>query len=82
MTMWNQLKLVLDKMFGFTNIISSKVAKRAQGYDNKTHEHVIWLEYRVRVADSPAGVMTSEQGEMPCLRELLAELYGEPKVRE
>ena len=77
MTIWNQLKLLLDKMFGFTNIISSKVAKRAQGYDNKTHEHVIWLEYRVRVGDSPAAV-PFEHVEMPCLRELLAELYPEP----
>ena len=74
MTAWNQLKLLLDKMFGFTNIVSSNVTKRGQGYDLKKGEHVIWLEYRVRVADSPAGV-TSEQVEMACLRELLAEIY-------
>ena len=81
MTIWNQLKLLLDKMFGFTNIISSRVTKRAQGYDNERHEHVIWLEYRVRVADSPAGV-TTEHAEMPYLRELLAELYSKPQGDE
>ena len=81
MTIWNQLKLLLDKMFGFTNIVSSRVTKRAQGYDNKKGEHVIWLEYRVRVGDSPAQAMP-EHDEMSCLRELLAEIYSQPKGGE
>ena len=81
MTIWNQLKLVLDKMFGFTNIVSSRVAKRAQGYDNKKGEHVILLEYRVRVGEPPVQA-TPEHEEMSCLRELLAEIYSQPKGRE
>ena len=81
MNNWNQLKLLLDKMFGFTNIVSSRVSKRAQGFDNKKGEHIIWLEYRVRVADSPVQAMP-EHDEMPCLRELLAEIYRQTKGRE
>ena len=78
MTAWNQLKLLLDKMFGFTNIVSSNVTKRGQGYDLKKGEHVIWLEYRVRVSDSPVNAVP-EHDQMICLRELLAEIYRQPK---
>ncbi len=50
MTNWNKLLLVLDQTLGLMNNKStSKVMKRGQAYDNDTHEHVIWLEYRVKV---------------------------------
>jgi hypothetical protein len=48
--MWNKILALLDAQFGFqSNKASSKVKKIRQGYDNQTNEHVIWLEYRVRV---------------------------------
>jgi hypothetical protein len=49
MNNWNQLLLTLDKTIGFPNKISSTVKKRWQGYDLWKNEHVIWLEYRVKV---------------------------------
>ena len=50
MTNWNKLLLVLDQTLGLMNNKStSKVTKRGQAYDNATHEHVIWLEYRVKI---------------------------------
>jgi hypothetical protein len=48
--MWNRILALLDAQFGYQSIkVSSKVKKLWQGYDNQTNEHVIWLEYRVRV---------------------------------
>ena len=61
MTKWNELLAVLDQALGFPNRQSSKVMKRGQGFDNKTQEHVIWLEYRVRVADDALPPIPDEQ---------------------
>jgi hypothetical protein len=49
MNAWNELLAAMDAALGFPNERNSKVKKLKQGYDNKTNEHVIWLEYRVRV---------------------------------
>src|ERR1700758_677594 len=46
---WNQLLRTLDKTVGFPNKIRSTVKKRWQGYDLWKNEHVIWLEYRIKV---------------------------------
>jgi hypothetical protein len=52
-TMWNKILVLLDAQFGFQSTkTSSKVKKLWQGYDNQTNEHVIWLEYRVRVRNN------------------------------
>jgi hypothetical protein len=49
MNPWNQLLAAIDGALGFPNRLNSSVKKLKQGYDNNTNEHVIWLEYRVRV---------------------------------
>jgi hypothetical protein len=49
MSNWNRLLATLDKTVGFPNKIRSSVKKRWQGFDQWKNEHVIWLEYRVRV---------------------------------
>jgi hypothetical protein len=46
---WNRLLVQLDKTIGFPNKIRSSVKKRWQGYDQWKNEHVIWLEYRIKV---------------------------------
>lgn len=46
---WNRLLVQLDKTVGFPNKIRSSVKKRWQGYDQWKNEHVIWLEYRIKV---------------------------------
>jgi hypothetical protein len=46
---WNRLLLMLDKTIGFPNKIRSSVKKRWQGYDLWKNEHVIMLEYRIKV---------------------------------
>src|ERR1039458_8975456 len=39
----------LDKTIGFPQKVRSSVKKRWQGYDQWKNEHVIWLEYRIKV---------------------------------
>src|ERR1039458_2385950 len=46
---WNRLLVQLDKTIGFPQKIRSSVKKRWQGYDQWRNEHVIWLEYRIKV---------------------------------
>jgi hypothetical protein len=46
---WNRLLVQLDKTIGFPNKIRSSVKKRWQGYDLWKNEHVIMLEYRIKV---------------------------------
>ena len=66
MSKWNQLLAMLDQALGFPNKQSSKVMKRGQGFDNDTQEHVVWLEYRVRVlADKPPEPPLDPSGEKP-----------------
>jgi hypothetical protein len=52
MKMWNKLLAVLDQVVGFPNMASSTLKKLEQGYDNETEEHVIRLEYRVKIGDA------------------------------
>jgi hypothetical protein len=46
---WNRLLNQLDKTIGFPNKIRSSVKKRWQGYDLWKNDHVILLEYRIKV---------------------------------
>ena len=65
MNKWNQLLAALDAALGFPNQTSSTFKQVGQRYDQKTGEHVIMLEYRVKV--SP-GI--SEHSDMPLLAEI------------
>lgn len=54
MNNWNKRLKILDHALGFPNRQTSKVMKRGQGFDNKTQEHVVWLEYCALVAADKA----------------------------
>ena len=58
---WNRLLVTLDKTVGFPNKIRSSVKKRWQGYDQWKNEHVIWLEYRIKVT-TDKDTWSYEQG--------------------
>jgi len=45
---WMQVTVLLDKLFKLGSGKDSKLKRIAQGFDQKTGEHVIRLEYRVR----------------------------------
>ena len=68
---WNQLLQTLDKTVGFPNKIGSTVKKRWQGYDMWKNEHVIWLEYRVKVHP---GIYLPQHGPQS-----LRDLHAKPK---
>ena len=75
-----QLLAMLDNVFGFPNKFRSNFRKVSQSFDQQTNEHVILIEYRVRVK----GTMTSQprqnaqqqnqqQQQMAFLRQLVAQ---------
>jgi hypothetical protein len=49
MNKWNRLLASLDRVFGMNNKERSTFKKLSQDFDEKTNEHVIVIEYRVRV---------------------------------
>ena len=71
MTKWNKLLAMLDQTLEFANRKNSTVKKIKQGYDAQTNEHVIWLEYRVRVAND---LPVKPSREMAYLRKLAADV--------
>jgi hypothetical protein len=49
MNKWNRLLASLDRVFGMSNKERSTFKKLSQDFDERTNEHVIMIEYRVRV---------------------------------
>ena len=49
MNKWNRLLLQLDDVLGFKNNIKSNFKKIGQSFYEKTNEHIIHIEYRVKV---------------------------------
>jgi hypothetical protein len=70
MNKWNRLLASLDQTLGFTHRQSSKVTKRGQAFDNKTQEHVVWLEYRARTKYTEPPTPTPEEIEANKIRRL------------
>jgi hypothetical protein len=48
MNKWNQLLSTLDRVFGFEDKKKSTFRKVGHTFDERTNEHVITIEYRVR----------------------------------
>ena len=48
MNKWNRLLTALDRVYGFNDKKKSTIRKVSQTFDERTNEHVIMLEYRVR----------------------------------
>ena len=44
----NRLLAALNDVFGMENILKSQFRKVGQDFDEKTNEHVYYIEYRVR----------------------------------
>ncbi len=78
MTIWDRLLASLDATLGFSERFSTKVMKLRQGFDNKTQEHVILVEYRVKIRiGTPAKpeldfAKFSQDRQMVLLKDLLA----------
>jgi len=58
----NQLLVLLDRVFGFPNKRRSTFRKLRQDFDENTNEHVIVLEYRVKVKGTMKSAPRKRQG--------------------
>ena len=72
-----KLQAVLDTEFG-SNRVSSSLKQTQQGFDDRTHEHVYWFEYRVRLRNDPPPrpdprlVKADKARKLSLLRDLLS----------
>ena len=74
MNKWNRLLASLDRVFGMNNKERSTFKKLSQNFDEKTNEHVILIEYRVRVKGTLKSTPRKQSGsqQMAFLRQLMA----------
>lgn len=73
MNKWNRLLASLDRVFGMNNKERSTFKKLSQNFDEKTNEHVILIEYRVRVKGTLKSTPRKQTGnqQMAFLRQLM-----------
>ena len=74
MNKWNRLLASLDRVFGMSNKERSTFKKISQNFDEKTNEHVIVIEYRVRVKGTVKSTPRKNTGrrQLAFLRQLMA----------
>jgi len=74
MNKWNRLLASLDRVFGMSNKERSTFKKISQNFDEKTNEHVIVIEYRVRVKGTVKSTPRKQSGkrQLAFLRQLMA----------
>ena len=77
----NQLLVLLDRVFGFPNKIRSTFRKLSQDFDENTNEHVIVLEYRVKVKGTMKSAPRKRQGpnQLAIIQQLLAQKKKDKK---
>ena len=72
-TGWKGVLAAMDSIFGHGCRKASRISKKVQGFDNHTGEHIIRIEYRVK--------LLKEDGE-DSGRSLLSELLSYSSSRE
>jgi hypothetical protein len=74
MNKWNRLLASLDRVFGMNNKERSTFKKLSQEFDEKTNEHVIVIEYRVRMKGTVKSTPRKNTGrrQLAFLRQLMA----------
>ena len=79
----NQLLVLLDRVFGFPNKIKSTFRKYSQNFDEKTNEHVIFIEYRVSVKGTMKSAPRQKQqpNQMAMIQQLLAQNQNKTKKK-
>ena len=73
MNKWNRLLASLDRVFGM-NKERSTFKKLSQDFDENTNEHVIVIEYRIRVKGTVKSTPRKQSGQqhLAFLRQLVA----------
>lgn len=65
MNNWNKLHIILDRLFGHGDKQQSKISQKWQGFDNQTGEHVIRIEYRIKlVSEGAVGLIRSANDQL------------------
>ena len=79
----NQLLALLDRVFGFPTKIRSTFRKLRQDFDEKTNEHVILIEYRVKVKGTMKSAPRKRHGpnQMAMIQQLLAQNQNKNKKK-
>jgi len=79
----NQLLALLDRVFGFPNKIRSTFRKLSQNFDENTNEHLILIEYRVRVKGTMKSAPRKKRGrsQMAMIQQLLAQNQNKNKKK-
>ena len=77
----NQLLVLMDRVFGFPNKRRSTFRKLRQDFDENTNEHVIVLEYRVKVKGTMKSAPRKRQGpnQLAIIQQLLAQKINKKK---
>lgn len=57
MNNWTKLLSILDELFAKNGKQRSRISKKLQGFDNKTGEHVIRIEYRVKLNNESVNLI-------------------------
>lgn len=57
MNNWTKLLSILDELFAPNGKHSSRITKKLQGFDNKTGEHVVRIEYRVKLPSESVNLI-------------------------
>ena len=73
MNKWNRLHSCLDAVYGFKNQLKSSFRKIGQTFDERTNEHVIHVEYRVRTG---GGAVTKKRSGGRTIKEIMKTKKG------
>ena len=81
MNKWSRLLIALDHTFGFNDKKKSTFRKVSQTFDERTNEHVVIVEYRVRRGGD--GVVTKNPKKKSIGKlKLMSQLVAQAKARE
>lgn len=59
MNNWTKLLTILDDIFGHGQTKQSRITKKLQGFDNKTGEHIVQIEYRTKLLNENSSLIRS-----------------------
>ena len=68
MNSFNKLLSYLDDVFGFENKVDSSFRKVGQTFDERTNEHVVQIEYRIRTKGG--GLVTKKKSGKKLMKDI------------
>ena len=81
MNKWNRLLATLDHTFGFKDQKKSNFQKVSKTFDERTNEHVIMIEYRVRRGGDGVVTKSPKKRPPPSKLKLLSQLVAQAQGR-